>query len=64
MVVGRGGGGEVVLLYFSAALPKQQPLPAIGYNGPLFLSSIKKISPLGIADRFFLVNLVGHVKMH
>ena len=46
----------------SAAVPKLQSLAEIGFHGTLFLSSTKFF--FEIADRFYLVNLVGNVKMH
>ena len=46
-----------------AALPKQQSLVAIGFHGPLFFEFNKFYSLFEITNRFFLVNLVGNVKM-
>ena len=48
------------MMYFSAAPPKQQSLPAIGCNGPLLLPLELLV---GCCCFFFNFNLVGHVEM-
>ena len=65
---GGGGGGRVEVgaqnSVLSAVLPKQQSLAAIELHGLLYLSSTNFILPLQFLIGFYLVNLVGNVKMH
>ena len=66
---GGGGGGKEGEVgaqnsVLSAALPKQQSLEAIGFHGPLFLSSTNFILPMKLLTSFFLVNLAGNVEIH
>ena len=61
---GWGGGGEWVhrILFLSTALPKQQSLAAIGFYGPLFLSSINFNLPLKMLIGFFLLSWQAMLK--
>ena len=62
---GGGGRGEVGAQNSvpTAALPKLQSLAAIGFRGPLFLSSPNCILPMKLLIGFHLANLSVHVKM-
>ena len=63
---GGGGGGRVgaQVSVPSAALPNLQSLAAIGFHGPLFLSSTNFILPMKLLIGLFLINLAGSVQMH
>ena len=63
---GGGGGGGMGAQNFvsSAALPKQQSPCSNWISWPTISEFNKFYSPFKIADMFFLVNLVGNVKMH
>ena len=61
--MGAGVGGAQNFVP-SGALPKQQSPAEIKFHGTLFLSSTNFILPLKILIGFYLVNLLGNVKIH